>query len=165
MKEVRAEGTSYFYIASGNALAAARASLGTFEVPSYVEGRLDTAEDFRLVAVRNPLRRDKFLPYLLFWSQPLPLAELDQRVEAGTYGDADFASSIKTSYQVTLCGNCGRRWHTLVAPAGDPYLGAPGLMERKLAAASVLTCPSCNSSLRQLVVKIFEELSPLNPRE
>src|SRR5690606_36447476 len=90
-----------------------------------------------------------------FWSGGPDLEALDRRVLEGTYTDADFAGSVKTVYQETICSQCGAGWQTLVMSGGDPYPGAPGLDQRTLEMGKFLLCPACRASLRQAVVKIL----------
>lgn len=113
--------------------------------------------EVRLVGVPWPWS-GKILLRLLYWGDREGLEALDQRVAAGAWSSADFEDSIQTQLSQTRCNECGCIWRTLVA-LNDPYLGAPGLLERKFGAweRAWKRCPSCGASLRRFVVKIYDE--------
>lgn len=114
--------------------------------------------DMRIILVNNPLNSKSSILYYLHWDNNQDLEELDERIEKDEFTDEDFVCSIKTFAQETLCPKCGCKYNTLVVPSGDIYTGAPGLMNDKVKNKRYKSCPSCLSSLRQLVVKIFTDL-------
>jgi hypothetical protein len=157
MHEVHAEATRFLYFApddptDGAEYGGSRVKPLAPDLAGYYRGK-----DRRLVIFENPVNRRIGWFYALYWPGAIDLSALDHRVARGAYTDADFAPSVRTVFQQTHCAVCKRVWPTLVIPPGDPYPGAPGLLEHKGAAATYRSCPACRSSLRQLVVKIFDE--------
>lgn len=125
-------------------------------VPSFMEFRLSSATDFRLMLQRGLAANYPAFVFYLHWDNGQDLIELDQKVQAETFNDSDFAHSIKTVYQQTICDGCRTAWPTLVTPTGDPYDGAPGLAHRKIREHTFIQlCPKCGKRFRQLVAKIF----------
>jgi hypothetical protein len=159
MHRVSAEGTVFFYFtqsedpADNSALPLA-VTIHDPEVMRWIRRR----GDVRLVVFESMLRRGRGNAYYLFWNDARDLDALDLRVANGTCDDGDFGASVKTTYQITHCDQCGSHWHTLVIPPGDPYPGAPGLIDRKIAASKFEACPACKASLRQMVVKILGQV-------
>ena len=160
MRLVEPEGTRFFYVlATENALELTELPLSA-SPPDTRTVILGHGTDTRLAVFASMLPGNPGRFYVLYWPDGTDLVALDQRVAAGTSEDADFAGAVRTVYQETLCGSCGSTWPTLVIPPGDPYPGAPGLLDRKIAAAQLQTCPRCGASLRQLVVKILDWPAP-----
>jgi ribosomal protein S27AE len=97
--------------------------------------------------------------YWLYWGGDVDLSALDKRVREGIYTDHDFEGAVKTQYSLTVCPVCGSQWDTLIIPPGDPYLGAPGLYEKKVEewVRKIRGCPACGARLRQLVVQVLGE--------
>jgi len=164
MKEAEAESAGYIYFAKADGVP------GTIEMGLHVQGldpfmreQLPDSSDIRLVLIRSFFRPDSADIYYLYWNDGSDLDILDRKVEQGTYTDDDFKNSVKTLYQQTVCANCHSKWDTLIIPPGDPYLGAPGLLESKIKAkadsGAFKICPHCGARLRQMVVKIFQDVS------
>src|ERR1043165_639277 len=157
MHEITAEGTRFYYFVPGEAEA------GPIDLP--LEARLPDpalviwleSEGSRLALFPSLLNPRRGIFYFLYWPGETDLSASDRRVLDGTYTDADFAPAMRTVFQRTFCDSCHRDWPTLVIPPGDPYPGAPGLMDRKIRAARLERCPGCNAYFRQMVVKILKE--------
>ncbi len=160
MKHIKAENVDYVYFAPEDDISQ-MATLSESEPMwsnPFMREHWNAFPDLRLVAVVLPWSKS-VLVYWLYWGDGTDLHALDLRVKAGTYTDADFEGSLKTVYSRHICFSCNREWDALIIPPGDPYLGAPGLDDRKLKAwwPRLLKCPACGASQRQLVVKIFGE--------
>ncbi len=158
MREIEAEHTKFIYFTRADGLPGTRVmGLHVRGLDPFMQRRVQNSSDFRLVLMRNVFSPDAADVYYLHWNDGQNLNALDIKVEQGTFSDSDFELSVKTVYQRTQCPKCHLWWDTLVIPPGDPYLGAPGLLEKKVAmrSGSYNTCPNCGASLRQLVVKIF----------
>jgi len=164
MHKTQAEGTAFWYL-TGNGDPSEMTSTGlSVHAPDPgIVARVRQAPDVRLVVFERMLKRTQGDVYYLHWNNGQDLVALDQRVIAGTYTDADFAASVKTTYQVTRCDACGSEWQTLVIPPGDPYPGAPGLLQRKIVASKIELCPACRGVLRQAVVKILGPATGSSP--
>jgi hypothetical protein len=155
MREVSAEGTRFYYFGQAEDPGVGVGLELQVEPPaSAVMEKIAKSEDVRPALFVSMLNPNRGHIYFLHWCNGQDLDDLDQRVEKGEYSDADFSQSIKTVYQDTWCDKCNRSWPTLVVPPGDPYPGAPGLMERKIASRNFARCP-CGAPFRQMVVKIF----------
>ena len=157
MIAVVAEGAHIVYFAQQNPpLLETTVGMNVALVPPFMEGWLSVATDFRLALQRGLPSDDRALVYYLHWDNGQDLTLLDQKVQENGYEDSDFMRSIRTVYQLTICDRCGKAWPTLVAPTGDPYMGAPGLHTRKLREhVFIRFCPVCGTSFRQLVAKIL----------
>jgi len=156
MHKVQAEGTTFWYVTGDEDPADITSTGLVVEAPDpELAARIRQHPDVRLVVFERMLKRTHGDVYYLFWNNGQDLVALDRRVLAGTYTDADFVASVKTTFQETRCDNCGSHWQTLVIPSGDPYPGAPGLLQRKIALSKFELCPACRASLRQMVVKIL----------
>jgi hypothetical protein len=159
MREIRPEGTPYFYFTATDQLPGTSyrdMQLSNFD--PFMRTALPAAKDCRLVLVKSQFLAGRALVYFLHWDDGTDLLAVDRRVERNAFTDDDFRRSVKTEYQVTRCDSCKRRWHTLVIPPGDPYDDAPGLYEEKLRTHHLIErCPACNTYFRQLVVKIFAD--------
>jgi hypothetical protein len=114
--------------------------------------------DIRVV-LSKLLQSDVLYLYFLHWDDESDLGKLDEKVVSGTFTDKDFENAVKTQLTETRCFNCNWEGYTLVMPPAEPYIGAPGLEQKKLALRTARqgfkTCPNCGASLRQDVVKIF----------
>jgi hypothetical protein len=156
MIKVQSEGTSFYYLLAAEAVPDVEIGGIVMNPPDLkMIARIRHCPDVR-AAIFEGMRKGEYrYLYYLFWSDEPDLKELDRRVIAGTYTDADFTSSVRTAYQDTFCSECGARWHTLIIPGGDPYPGAWDLLQRKFAMSKFLLCPACRASLRQAVVKIL----------
>lgn len=160
MRLVSAEGTTFYYFSPSENWAPPAGMRTLGQPPERVMEQIRMGGAIRLAAFVPALDQMSVVPYFLFWPTDTDLASLDSRVRDGGQTDADFEGSVRTVYQHTHCSSCGQRWHTLVIPAGDPYPGAPGLLQRKIANNQYLRCPNCKSSLRQLVVCVFHDSPP-----
>lgn len=98
------------------------------------------------------------LPYVLVWQEEMNLDVLDMNIEQGNYSDQDFAGSIRCYPHRTKCLSCGATYLTLNVDASDPYpcKGGGILLDEKIKKTKFYACEKCNSSLRQLVVKIIK---------
>jgi len=155
MKEIIAERTSYIYLYQDDKIPE---SINKYKVrgkSDFMTDRFKDDQDIRVVLIQSFLKPDIIDVYYLFWNDGTDLKKLDEIVRNGTFTDAQFKNAVKTTYQRTTCFECSTVWHTLVIPPGDPYLGHPGLYDKKYALSTFLDCPECKSSLRQMVVKIF----------
>lgn len=156
MKEVSAEGTRFYYFGKSEDPDTASGLDLEFAPPApQVMTKVSKSTDVRGALFASMLRPGRGNFYFLHWSKGQDLDDLDRRVENGSYSDEDFSASIKTVYQDTFC-ECHRSWPTLVVPPGDPYPGAPGLLERKITDQNFKRCP-CGVPFRQMVVKVFED--------
>lgn len=156
MKEIKAEGTSFIYIDSesvAEGLRAAKQSSPSFD-PDQASKVL-CAQGVRMALFRSQLPPNSHVPSYLVWSDAKGLDDLDSKVRAGTHRDEDFFSSIRTHFQVTRCFSCGEQFDTLVVDPGDPYPGAPDLLQKKIERFRIARCPKCQKSLRQLVAKFL----------
>jgi hypothetical protein len=161
MHKVNAEGTIFFYLANSEPLVEVASCGLTVPMPdASVADKIRRLADVRLVVFERMLRRGEGAVYYLYWRVGRDLEVVDQQVLNGTHTDDDFIDSVKTVYQVTFCDRCGSHWHTLIIPSGDPYPGAPGLLQHKIESSSFDPCPKCSASLRRMVVKI---LGPADP--
>ena len=116
-------------------------------------------DDVRLILFQSPFKTGHGILYWLYFEDPTLTENLDKKILDDSFNDNDFKRSVKTFYQVTECSNCQRKFHTLIIPPGDPYPGNPTLLQEKINHFSeFLRCPSCNSRLRQMVVKIIGEV-------
>ncbi|KYF48546.1 hypothetical protein BE04_10435 [Sorangium cellulosum] len=122
----------------------------------FMQKILPSLANVRLVVVPYPLRADEADLYYIHWRDHNDLDELDRKVQEWAYTDEDFASSILTRHQATLCRSCGSRWHTLIVPP-DTYIGLGDLHRKKLASRwkDVKVCPSCKASFGQIVLEIL----------
>ena len=113
-----------------------------------------SADSRNILVTFNPGRY--FLEHL-FWKDPTDLRALDEKVKAGTYTDADFASSVKTSFEELQCQQCKKWFNALSIMGGSPYPGAPDLDREKLVLfnGQWKKCPYCHSGMRRTIVKIF----------
>ena len=156
MREIHVEGTKFYYFLADDGISEIEATGLSVTTPdTAVVSAAREAVDVRLAVFRRILQPGRGDVYFLFWNNEQNLTIVDQRVAAGSATDDDFTASVKTTHQLTVCERCRSWWSTLIIPPGDPYPGAPGLMERKIAASRILLCPKCGSSFRQMVVKIF----------
>lgn len=156
MYTVKAEGTKMFYLL-GSEESSDLMSLDlsvSMPEPDALR-RIRQSLDVRLVVFESMLRRGRGNVYYMYWKNGKNLDDLDQRVASETYREEDFVDSVKTVFQESRCDRCGSRWRTLVIPPGDPYPGAPGLIERKIAMSKFVACPNCEASFRQMVVKVL----------
>jgi len=163
MRVVKEEGAEFIYFRRVDDLPGAFIEGLRVEAPDpFMRERLPTSMNTRLIWVKSFFRPDSADRYYLYWDDRSDLDALDIKVEEDLYTDDDFENSVKTLYQRTLCTNCYRTWDTLIIPPGDPYLGAPGLLEAKINAIAARngfkTCPHCDARLRQMVVKIFQDV-------
>jgi DNA-directed RNA polymerase subunit RPC12/RpoP len=156
MFEVKVENTRFLYLTEGEVPYPAAPFTEIKVPPTEALENIARADDVRIAIFENPLRKGVGWVNFLFWPNHPQLADLDLKVCKGDYSDEDFAASVKTEYIRTICPQCGRSWPSLVIDSGNPYLGAPGLINRKIAQSRILRCPACGSSLRLLVVRIFE---------
>ena len=156
MRQVQAEGTRFLYLTKGEDINSLNESELTLSgsLPEETAAVLES-NDVRLTVFERMLRRKQGGPYFLLWQDGRDLNEVDARVTEGSYTDADFAAALRTTYQETTCDDCGTASKSLVIPPGDPYPGAPGLQERKIASARFARCPRCRAAFRQMVVKTF----------
>jgi hypothetical protein len=160
--EVRAEGTRFYY-ADGESVEMTPPLPTQMPDPGVVRDVLAT-QAVRFAIFQSILRVGQGDAYFLYWREPPDLDAVDERVRAGAYTDEDFSSSVRTQFQITLCTSCKRRWKTLVIVPGDPYPGAPGLVQRKFQRARIELCPGCRSVFRQSVVLVLgQETSNLWP--
>lgn len=157
MKAIVAEAAHFVYFARTDPpLLETALGLNVELAPPFMESWLRGATDFRLMLQRGVPGDNRALVYYLHWDNGQDLSLLDQRIQSDTYAESDFAHSIKTVYQHTVCDGCHRSWPTLVAPTGDPYDGAPDLAHRKLREhVFIKHCPECGTHFRQLVAKIL----------
>jgi hypothetical protein len=157
---VTTEGTTFFYLTGFDDESSIDSS-GLFVTiqDRAAFSRVRQLCDVRAAVFESMLRRGRGNVYYLYWRDNRDLSELDQRVGTSSYTDEDFVTSVKTIYQNTLCDRCRASWNTLVIPPGDPYPGAPGLLEKKISSSKFVPCPRCGASLRQMVVKIFGEVA------
>ena len=165
MKHINPENVDYFYFAPGDDVAGLTSGLGLEPVWALnpVWGTdltfpwWDALPEVRLVGEPWGWRNALGL-YLLYWGNGKNLSELDARVTAGKWSDADFEGSVETGFSITLCASCNRAWETLII-LSDTYLSAPDLRRNKFEAwrHRLLRCKACNSHFRQLVVKIYGE--------
>jgi len=155
MYRVQAEATSFHYLdAASDPATVAASGLEVSWDPALVV-RLQRYADIRVVVFERMLQRKRGDVYYLFWGDGTDLDALDKRILAGTYTDEDFSQSARTVYQVTECSQCRSRWETLVVQPGDPYPGAPGLLQRKISGMRFALCPTCGAVFRQMVAKIL----------
>lgn len=99
------------------------------------------------------------MPYALVWqSEKIDLMSLDERVLNDDFNDCDFKNSIRCYPHRTTCFSCGSIYLTLNVDPADPYPGNKGLLEEKMKNIHFYSCPNCNASLRQLVIKIIREI-------
>lgn len=158
MHRVAAEGTEFFYFrADEDPREQTELPLGADLPDDRTLAAGQAAADTRFAVFPSMLRPDHGHFYILYWPSGPDLADLDRRVVAHAYDDADFESSVRTVYQDTSCDECDIVLPTLVIPPGDPYPGAPGLLDRKIAASRFQRCGACGSPLRQMVVAILDE--------
>ena len=160
MNKVQAEGTAYIYFDRADEVPRATAmGLRVEGLDPFMVEQLPNSTDVRLALVRSFFRPEAADVYYLYWDDGSDLDALDAKVERGAYTDDDFRNSVKTLYQRTVCANCQSQWDTLIIPPGDPYPGAPRLLQEKIrvraARGSFKACPRCGARLRQMVVKIF----------
>lgn len=164
MKKITAEGTSFIYYFPEdshpidneiiNGCIVRKSSINT-------ESNLEKAIDYsntRVILADNPMRRNEFILYYLYWDNGLNLCFLDSRIKKDEFIDQDFDRSIKTYLSEITCSNCGNTYIALIVPAGDTYLSAPELLEEKIKCKKYQTCPNCLMSLKQLVVKILSKI-------
>lgn len=167
-KQVTAENTTYVYFANGDALPSRPmfsfndgGGRRVVKLRGYSESLdampkfLATNSDIRLVLVPGLLDSQTVDVEYLYWNDGTDLDALDTKVDCDSYTDDDFRNSIKTHYQKALCTSCGSEWDTLVVDTGEPYAGAPGLLQQKLRRQSVGPCPNCNTDFRLSVVKVL----------
>lgn len=156
MKEIEAEHTEYTYFGRTDEIPNVLANgLKVRNIDSFMLDVLRSSQDTRLVVIKNFFEPKIGDIYYLYWDDRSNLDELDSKVENNRYADQDFTNSVKTVFQWTECLDCRQRWPTLVIPPGDPYRGAPGLLEQKIKRAKFKQCPNCNAALRQMVVKLW----------
>ena len=156
MKKIQAEGTTFAYWTRADGIPKAiEMGLQVKGLEPFMATQLGTCPEIRLILIRLLDLHIAYIRYL-YWDNEQDLDILDDKVVQGKFTDDDFKDAVKTVYQRTVCSNCGYTWDTLVMPP-EPYLGSPGLFEKKLAekVPKLKTCPNCGASLRQLVVKIF----------
>lgn len=156
MKEIEAEHTKYTYFGRTDKVPNVLANgLRVRNHDSWMLDILPLSQDTRLVVIKNFFETNIADVYYLYWDDGSDLDALDAKVENNRYTDQDFVGSVKTVFQWTECLNCRQKWLTLVIPPGDPYQGAPGLLEKKIKKAKFKQCPNCNAPLRQMVVKLW----------
>lgn len=156
MKEVETEHTEYIYFGRTDEVPKVLANgLKVRGIDAFMLNILPSSQDTRLVVIKNFFEPQIGNVYYLYWDDHSNLDALDLKVENNRCTDQDFTNSVKTVFQWTECSNCHQRWPTLVIPPGDPYRGAPGLLEQKIKRAKFKQCPNCNASLRQMVVKLW----------
>ena len=123
----------------------------------YMADNLARFRNVRFVLVRWARTTDAD-PYYLYWDTEAETANLDQKVTADRYTDADFVKSVRTVYSPHICFGCKRRWHSLVMDPAVPYCPVKGLLEMKIASCPTKACPVCNTRPRQMVVTYMEEI-------
>lgn len=164
MKEIQAEGTTYFYLTKKEGLpSSGTLDVAPMSIPNQMiwDAVLKTSMDDMRVILSSVLHPIPLYLYFLHWDDKSNLDVLDEKVLNGTFSDTDFVNSVKTQLTTTKCFKCGWQGHTLVMPPAEPYIGAPGLESKKVALRyerkGFKTCPNCGASLTQDVVKIFSE--------
>lgn len=158
MKKIKAENTTFIYLFSTDRLSDAinaELNIDVKDIDTEITRKLARGIDTRVILVENIFKSRNYNVYYLYWDDETKLDLLDIKVANDSFTDRDFKYSVKTQYQKTNCFNCHLVWDTLIMPPGDPYLGSPGLMEKKVRDKKLLKCPNCKSSFRQLVVKIL----------
>jgi hypothetical protein len=124
---------------------------------------LDVLEDRQLLR-HERMRRIlvRLLPnwpllyYQLHWSDGSDLAALDERVRAGTTGDADFAGALVTELRDIFCRNCQAGLRVAVVDTGHVIFAAD--RARRLAEHRFRTdCPVCAAPLPPHVTEVLQE--------
>lgn len=158
MLKISAEKTSFFYFTSSEQIRLVEDQL-PLKVPRFNQLELRDiyhCQDIRLVLFQSFISNNSGHLYWLFWKDSLVPLNIDSLVFENNLDLSEyFVNSVKTVYQKTHCRDCGKIHDTLVIPTGDPYPGAPGLLEKKIEIFTYLRCPICNSGFGQLVVKII----------
>ena len=166
MKEIYPEGTKFIYLTKTDELPAKGTEMLGLKiegVPPYEHWervKSNGLTDIRLAVMAFPIAPHQGYVYCLHWDDNTDLDLLDHRVTLNQYNDEDFMNSVKSQIQITKCFECGWEGLTLVMPTGDPYPNSPKLAKTKeerryRRGGFIFTCPTCNTSLRQGVVKIF----------
>jgi len=160
MKEIEVEHTHYIYLSGvDNILETRKLELDIVGFEPSMSKQIMDNSDIRMVIIKGFETKVGYV-YYLHWDDESDLRSLDDKVEKGVFTNIDFKYAIKTLYDIVKCIN-NHTWEVLVVPSGDPYLGNPGLMEKKIADRGnrngFKMCPLCKASLRQMVVKIFFE--------
>jgi hypothetical protein len=160
MYEIVAEGMPLLYFTKSDELPASVVNGKVVrglrdELRTFIHDAIQANSDFRLVLIAGDLKPDNLDVYYLHWDDNSDLDSLDDRVIKGLHTDEDFANSITTIYQRTLCTNCDWIGDTLVVPP----VGSTTIMSRlhdvKAPKRKNMRCPTCNTYLRQFVVKIL----------
>lgn len=162
MEKVIAENTEYLYFSEADGYPSEKLlDSNVVGIPSnHVREHVLAGQfsDMRLALIRFPLQGELFT-YFLHWDTNVDLLKLDQKVLASSYTDRDFEDSIKTQLLMARCSQCNWEGYALVVPPGDPYIGAPGLDQKKVARRyarhGFKNCPNCGAKFTQDVVKIF----------
>lgn len=121
---------------------------------------LGSGRDTRFSYFEGLRNKELSTPYWLVWQEEVNLSLLDQKVCNQTFTEADFANAFRTFPSRTQCIYCNHWYDTLVIDDGDPYFGAPGLLNKKVSKVRSLKCPNCGNSLRRLVVKFINGILP-----
>lgn len=151
MITISVEGTKLGYVSASDV-----SGQNLFSDPGIGPIDLAVGEDTRLAFFRGIILDFELTPSWLVWQRPMDLIDLDRRVAAGDCIDADFEFSFRAEFRKSTCSTCGSRYEILALDAGWVYPEAADLMRKKITDKfRPLSCPSCGSSLRQLVAKII----------
>lgn len=163
MKNIHAENVNFTYIKSNDV----NVNLELFKggtflrsgVPPELINYLMNSSYSRLSLFQSILSPNTMIPYVLAWQSEKDLELLDTNVENGKYKEEDFSDSIRCYPHRTICFSCGTVYLTLNVDAADPYpcKGGGVLLDEKIKKMKFYSCEKCNSSLRQLVVKIIKQ--------
>lgn len=159
MNHITAEGVDYFYFAPRDDISKlyTLSEEEPFWPAAFMKKYWNAFPYLRLVAEVHPRLKSVAVSWL-YWGDDADLRTLDERVQHGTYTDADFAGSIRTQYSRHICFGCRREWHALIITPDQPH-PALDIGRKKLETwwPRLKKCPACGSPQRQMVAKIFGE--------
>ena len=125
--------------------------------PAIMQSIVASANDIRAIIVRGLPQLGRAYVHYLYWYRGANLEELDKGILASGDVDTYFQDVVITRYQRTICTDgCRERWHSLVIPHSGAFIANPPQLNlANLEEIPILSCPSCGTKIRQLVVKIF----------
>lgn len=152
MIHIHSEGTEFDYVPAASAASALESEWGRRQ-PNGLS--LATGHDTRLAYFRDMIDPSRQNPYWLVWQSTPNLVELDRNVERGEVAEGDFSGWFRTGMYKLFCSSYGSKFWTLAIDPGDPFLNAPQLHRKKFLALSIVPCPQCGGSFRQMVAKVL----------